>query len=253
MTEAIGVTLLVLAVLIGSVTASLRRRVTVYEWQYGLKYRNGRFLGVLSPGRYGVWRSIIRDEVFLVGRNLQFQNLAPVDVTSSDRFMFRLGLNIIFRITDPRTAYENGYPQRLQMAAVEELSALIAKQTLDTVLADRAGLAETLKASLQARLADLTLEAVSIGAIALPPEIRRLATEVERAKLEGQAALERARSEHAALRSLANAARLLKDNPDLLSLRTLQALSPTGKGATLVLGAAGIPAVTPPVAAPAKS
>ena len=50
------------------------------------------------------------------------------------------------------------------------------------------------------------------------------------------AALERARGEHAALRSPANAARLLKDNPDLMNLRLLQALGSGGKGTTLVLG-----------------
>ena len=55
---------------------------------------------------------------------------------------------------------------------------------------------------------------------------------------EGLAALERARGEQAALRSLANAARLMRGNPELQALRTLQALSATpGRPApTLVLG-----------------
>ena len=75
-------------------------------------------------------------------------------------------------------------------------------------------------------------------AVVLPPEVRRLLTEVERAKLEGQASLERARGEQAALRSLANAARMLKGNPELMNLRVLQAMSgTTGRTQpTLVLG-----------------
>lgn len=91
----------------------------------------------------------------------------------------------------------------------------------------------------------MTLETGILSAVVLPPELRRLLTESERARREGQAALERARSEHAALRSLSNAARLLKDNPELMKLRPLQAVSPTGKGATLVLGQDALSASRP--------
>jgi len=81
---------------------------------------------------------------------------------------------------------------------------------------------------------DLVME----SSVTLPPEIRRLFTEVERAKLEGLATLERARGEHAALRSLANAARMLKGNPELMNLRLLQALAAANgkRPPTLVLG-----------------
>ncbi len=46
-------------------------------------------------------------------------------------------------------------------------------------------------------------------------------------------ALERARGEAAALRTLANAARLVEEHPALLRLRTIQAA--TGPGNTVVL------------------
>lgn len=48
------------------------------------------------------------------------------------------------------------------------------------------------------------------------------------------AALERARGETAALRNLANAAKMLDDNPNLLQLRMLQSLSDTS-GNTFVM------------------
>ena len=63
----------------------------------------------------------------------------------------------------------------------------------------------------------------------LPAEIRRAVTEVLLARERGRADLERARSEAAALRSLANTARLLEEHPGLLHLRTLQA---AGHGAS---------------------
>jgi len=52
---------------------------------------------------------------------------------------------------------------------------------------------------------------------------------------EGQAALERARGETAALRSLANAGRAMDDNPNLVQLPAWQALADSS-GNTLVFG-----------------
>jgi hypothetical protein len=60
-----------------------------------------------------------------------------------------------------------------------------------------------------------------------------------RARQEGLAALERARGEQAALRSLANAAKMLDGNPALMNLRILQTLSAsqgTTPPPTVVLG-----------------
>jgi hypothetical protein len=65
-------------------------------------------------------------------------------------------------------------------------------------------------------------------------ELKKILAEVVRAKQEGLAALERARGESAALRNLANAARLLENNPGLQNLRLLQSM--TGAGNTFVMG-----------------
>lgn len=72
-------------------------------------------------------------------------------------------------------------------------------------------------------------------------------SEVEATRLQGQAALERARAEQAALRSLANAARLVRDNPELAQLRLLQTIENAKRPATIVLGQPIHP-VAPPTA-----
>jgi regulator of protease activity HflC (stomatin/prohibitin superfamily) len=68
-----------------------------------------------------------------------------------------------------------------------------------------------------------------------PGEMKKAFAQVVKAQKEAQAALEKARGEIAALRSLANAARMIDDNPNLLQLRALQALTDCD-GNTLVLG-----------------
>src|SRR5207247_9344856 len=70
-----------------------------------------------------------------------------------------------------------------------------------------------------------------------PGEMKKACEKVLKAQNEGQAALKKARGETAALRSLANAARMIDDNPNLLQLRALQALD-NSSGNTIVLGLA---------------
>jgi len=75
----------------------------------------------------------------------------------------------------------------------------------------------------------------------LPNDLKRAFSEVLKAKQEGQAALERARGESAALRNLANAARVLDGNPALMNLRLMQSLSAArNSGNTFVLGVPGL-------------
>ncbi|MBI4316920.1 MAG: hypothetical protein HY675_00400 [Chloroflexi bacterium] len=75
-----------------------------------------------------------------------------------------------------------------------------------------------------------------------PGELKKVFSQVVKARQEGLAALEKARGETAALRNLANAARLVEEKPTLLQIRMLQQLG-EGSGNILVLGVppAGMP------------
>jgi hypothetical protein len=66
------------------------------------------------------------------------------------------------------------------------------------------------------------------GVTASPADVPRI-----RAREAGRAELERARAEAAALRTMANTARLLEEHPVLLHLRTIQAAGTPGT--TIVL------------------
>jgi len=80
-----------------------------------------------------------------------------------------------------------------------------------------------------------------------PGKLKEIFAQVINAKKEGLAALEKARGETAALRSLANAAKMIENNPNLMQLRLLQTLGQSS-GNTLILG---MPSNTSPV--PIKS
>jgi len=86
----------------------------------------------------------------------------------------------------------------------------------------------------------INVHSVEVKDVMFPADLKRAFAEVLKSKLEGQAALERARGESAALRNLANAAKLLEGNPALMNLRLMQSLSAAQTaGNTLVLGMPG--------------
>src|SRR5699024_12099238 len=68
--------------------------------------------------------------------------------------------------------------------------------------------------------------------VILPPVVRDARTDLVAARTRGQARLEEARAETAALRALANGARLLEEHPALARVRLVESVTP---GAQVVL------------------
>jgi len=83
-----------------------------------------------------------------------------------------------------------------------------------------------------------SLDLVEAKDLMFSGDIKKAFAQAVTARKEGQAALERARGETAALRNLANAARVLDANPALMQLRVLQQIGGT-TGNTVVLGLSG--------------
>lgn len=211
------------------------RTHTTYEWNADLLYVNGRYERTLEGGRHRFFRPLAKIDIFPVRRSEQWWTSGLTDVSSAERLPFRTSALVHFRVTNPQSWYvEDGY-QRLQKATAAALVESISKHKIEDLLRDRKLAGDEVAARLTEEMQDCEILGATVDTVQLPPETRRLFVEVEKARLEGLAALERARGEHAALRSLGNAARLLKDNPELLNLRLLQTIG-SGKGATVVLG-----------------
>jgi hypothetical protein len=79
------------------------------------------------------------------------------------------------------------------------------------------------------------LISVNLKDIMFPGKLKEIFAQVVNAKKEGLAAIEKARGETAALRHLANAAKMIDGNPNLMPLRLVQALG-EASGNTLILG-----------------
>ncbi|GIG36207.1 SPFH domain-containing protein [Cellulomonas pakistanensis] len=212
-------------------------RIVVQEWQRVLVYKDGRFEREVGPGRYRLPRRHRRRVRVEVRPRLV---VVPVqEVLTRDGLAVKVSLTMQVRVADARTWHEAfADPEDVMYAAVQvALREEVAARTLDELLADRAEVPERMgvAAAPAVATAGLAVDALALRDVIVPAEIRRAAAAVVTARSEGLAALERARSEVAATRALANAARMVADHPGLLQLRTLQAVE--AGGATVVLSA----------------
>jgi regulator of protease activity HflC (stomatin/prohibitin superfamily) len=217
--------------------------VVVQEWERVLVYMDGRFERVLGPGRHRVAARRRRVVPVLVRPRLLVVPLQ--EVLTADGLAVKVSLTVASRIAEPRRWFEafadsdSVVYAALQVALREAVSA----RTLEGLLAARGTLAEDVRerAGSSAEAVGVDLDAVSLRDVVVPVELRRAAAELATARAQGQAALERARSEVAATRALANAARMVAEQPGLLQLRTLQAVEAGGATVVLTTSGAGDP------------
>lgn len=221
------------------VRASLRR-LTVFEYERGLRYVRGRFVGVMDPGQYWTWT--FTTAVRKIDMRARIVPVAGQEVLSADGVAIKVSLIATYRVTDPALAvnsvetYEGALYTTLQLA----LRAIIAGRPAEEVLQQRATLGPELlqQAAPTVRQFGLDLVEADLKDLTLPGELKKIFGQVVRARQEGLAALEKARGETAALRSLANAANMIERNPHLMQVRLLQVLGERS-GNTVVLGVPG--------------
>jgi regulator of protease activity HflC (stomatin/prohibitin superfamily) len=211
--------------------------VTVFDFERGLKYRKGRLERTLDPGRHWIYRP--HTLVTKVDIRPRFVSLTGQEVLSSDGVTLRVTIAAQYRVSDPEKAINeiNDADQGLYLSLQFALREIIGQAKVEEVLARRQEFGPRVMELTSAAAESLGFELlrVNLKDIMFPGDLKKIFAQVVQAQKEGQAALEKARGETAALRNLANAARMISDNPNLMQLRLLQQLAGSS-GNTVVLG-----------------
>ncbi len=202
----------------------LTEEVVVESHETAWVVKNGLRQSPLRPGVHRFWKP--RLEVWRFDRRPQEMKVAGQEVMTRDRVGIKATVWARFRILDAvrfSEASQNGYGSLYAELQVALRNTVILFE-LEELLAARRDCSERVQAMAALRFATLGVELMEAQVIdlMLTGDLKRAMAEVAQARAEGQAKLERARSESAALRSMANAARLWKDNEGLQQLRTLQ-------------------------------
>lgn len=211
------------------------RSLRVQSWQVCLERVPGRPTAVLGPGRHRRRRTATYQPL---DTREQVVTVAPQEVLTADGVTVRVTAFARWRIGDP-VAYTEQVADPLgwvylaiQLALREALST----RDADTLVrAPRATLSEDAVEQLRVAATEvgIRLAEVVVKDVVLPPDLRAAYAELVVGRQRAQAQLEAARAETAALRSMANAAKLLDEHPALARLRLVQAL-PVGSRVELV-------------------
>ena len=201
----LGLLVLVLGALVYS---RLVATITIYEYERGLRFHRGRYDRVLGPGLYRYLPKYTRIQKVDV-RPTQLA-VPGQEVLSADGVAVKASVAATYKIDAPERAvletgnYQTAVYSELQLALRSAIGAL----GVEELLAKRGDMSASLKttAAERLRLLGIDLQDAALRDITFPGELKKIFTQVVKARQEGLAALEKARGETAALRNLANAA-----------------------------------------------
>jgi regulator of protease activity HflC (stomatin/prohibitin superfamily) len=221
------------------------RLVSVDHWERAVLFRAGALVATLDPGGHRRWRSKytirrvdLRPWVLTVPtQEVPTADGVNVKVTVAGRAQVADAVAFVTAVQDPHAD--------LYLAVQVALREVVAGHTVDELLTGRAELRAELTGAVRGLdELGLAVDLLELKDIVLPAELKRARAEVVVARAQGLAALERARGETAALRSLANAARQAEGSPALLQLRLLQVAATPGH--TVVIGAPTLATIASP-------
>ena len=212
------------------------QRVTIYEFEKGLKYTRGHFKGTLGTGTY--WLLAPLSSIRKIDIRSTFVSITGQEVLSADGVTLKVSLAAKYQVIDPETAVHTieDYQAALYLELQLALRQRIGSTPIDELLKNRHEFGQRVleQTTAKAEAIGVQLQLAEVKDIMFPGDLKKIFAQVVQARQEGLASLERARGETAALRNLGNAASMLQRNPALMQLRLLQTMGESS-GHTVVL------------------
>lgn len=196
------------------------------EYERGVIFRLGRLLGTKGPGIIWLWPFI--DRMVKVSLRTVVFDVPPQDVISKDNVSLKVNAVVYFRVVHPENAIvqvENFLFATSQLSQTT-LRSVLGQSELDELLAER----DKINAQLQ-KIMDHQTESwgikvsnVEVKHIDLPQEMQRAMAKQAEAERERRSKVIAAEGEFQASKKLADAAKVLSQQPSAITLRYLQTL-----------------------------
>lgn len=236
-----GLTGLVLVLMFLLLIAKLTFNV-LPEYERAVIFRLGRLsqglVGANGPGLVVILPFI--DRLVRISLRTVVMDVPPQDVITRDNVTVKVNAVIYFRVVDPERAViqVEDYFTATSMMAQTTLRSVLGQAQLDELLSKR----EEINASLQQIIDQQTepwgikVTAVEVKNVDLPQEMQRAIARQAEAERERRAKIIHAEGEFQAAQRLADAARVISQEPATLQLRYLQTLVEiaTEKNSTII-------------------
>lgn len=198
----------------------------VREYERGVMFFLGRYVGIKGPGLRFVFRPIYRMQV--IELRTIVEDVPAQDVITRDNVSSRVNAVIYFRVVDPERAVlqVEDYRYATSQLAQTSLRSVVGANELDALLAERDELNRRLQAIMDEQTDPwgIKVSAVEIKHVELPAEMRRAIARQAEAERERRAKIIGAEAELQAADKLTKAAQLLSTQPMTVQLRYLQTL-----------------------------
>lgn len=219
-----SLTFLPFVVVIGAVLFSTFKILNEYE--RGVVLRLGKFVGVRGPGLIILMPGL--EKMVKVDLRLVTMDVPSQDIITKDNVTLKVNGVVYFKVSNPEKsiiAVENYYHATGQIAQTT-LRSVIGQYELDEILAHR----DAINGRLQEILDELTepwgikVTNVEVKAIDLPIEMQRAMAKQAEAEREKRAKIISAQGEFEASKKLAEAAQVLGEQKDAITLRYLETM-----------------------------
>lgn len=196
------------------------------EYERGVVFRLGRLIGVKGPGLIILIPLI--DKMVKVSLRTVVMDVPPQDIITKDNVSLKVNAVVYFRVVQPEKAIvevEN-YLFATSQLSQTTLRSVIGQSELDELLAER----EKINLQLQKIIDHQTepwgvkVSNVEVKHIDLPQEMQRAMAKQAEAERERRSKIIAAEGEFQASQRLADAAKILAEQPSALTLRYLQTL-----------------------------
>ncbi len=202
----------------------------VQEFERGVVFRLGRYVGVRGPGLIILIPFIER--MVKVDLRVITLDVPSQEAITRDNVTVRVNAVAYFYVLDPDKAVINieDYRRATAQIAQTTLRSVLGQHELDDVLSQR----ERINLELQRIIDEATepwgikVNIVEVKDVELPPTMQRAMARQAEAERERRAKIIHAEGEYTASQQLSEAARVMADAPGAIQLRYLQTLTEIG-------------------------
>jgi regulator of protease activity HflC (stomatin/prohibitin superfamily) len=196
------------------------------EYERGVVFRLGRLVSVRGPGL--ILLIPIIDKMVKVSLRTVVFDVPPQDVITQDNVSIKVNAVVYFRVIQPQKAVvevEN-YLVATSQFSQTTLRSVLGQSDLDDLLAQRELINQKLQQIIDTHTEPwgIKVSNVEVKQIDLPQEMQRAMAKQAEAERERRSKVIAAEGEFQASQRLADAAKILSDQPSALTLRYLQTL-----------------------------
>ncbi|RZN32745.1 MAG: slipin family protein [Methanosarcinales archaeon] len=198
----------------------------VQEYERGVIFRLGRLVGARGPGLFFIIP--ILEKMTKIDLRTIVLDIPPQEVITRDNVTTRVNAVVYYRVMDPSKAVVQveHFPAATAQMALTTLRGVIGQVELDEVLSER----DKINKRLQEIIDEATdpwgvkVSAVEIKDVELPEAMQRAMASQAEAERNRRARIINAEGEMQASLKLADAAKVLNEQPGALYIRTLQTI-----------------------------